>query len=75
MWNGGDGWKAPEMPRLTYRAWTPLNKLYLIAPAATPEGAEAADKAEIAEFANVFLPKVNEVLYPPAAPASPAVSQ
>jgi len=69
-WNGGDGWKAPDAPRVTYRGWSPLNKLYLIAVAKTSEQAAAAEKAELAEFANIFLPLVSKTLYPPAEPVA-----
>ena len=66
MWNGGNGWKAPTSPRWTYRGSSPLNKLYLIASAPTVDQAVAADKS-LAEFANIFLPAVDQILYPPVA--------
>lgn len=71
MWNGGNGWEAPNSPRVTYRGWSPLNKIYLIATATTSEKAAAAEKAELAEFANLFLPEVSRILYPPVSPEAP----
>lgn len=70
-WNGGDGWRAPDSPRVTYRGWSPLNKMYLIASASSPEKAAAAEKAELAEFVNLFLPAASRILYPPAASEVP----
>jgi len=64
-WNGGDGWEAPDSPRMSFRGWSPLNKVYLIASATTAEKAAAAEKEELAQFANIFLPAVNRILYPP----------
>jgi hypothetical protein len=71
LWNGGDGWRAPDSPRTQYRAWTPLNKLYLIASASDPEKAMAADGAELAQFASIFLPEVSRTLYPPVSSTAP----
>lgn len=68
MWNVGKGWQAPDAPRMQYRGWSALNKLYLIASANTLDKANEADKAELAQFAEVFLPEVHRILYPPAAP-------
>ena len=65
MWNGGDGWRAPDSPRMTYRGWSTLNKLYLIASAPTEEKAAEAQKKDLEEFANIFLPAVSQILYPP----------
>jgi hypothetical protein len=70
-WNGGDGWRAPDWPRATYRGWSPLNKMYLIAVAPDSAKAAAAQSAELAEFANIFLPLVGRTLYPPT-PANAA---
>jgi len=71
-WNvgNGKGWQAPDSPRVTFRGWQPLNKVYLIAVADTPGKAAEAEKAELAEFANIFLPLVSRTLYPPAEPVA-----
>lgn len=68
MWNGGDGWQAPDSPRMKYRGWSPLNKMYLIASAPTAQKAAEAQKKDLEEFANIFLPAVSKILYPPVAP-------
>ncbi len=71
-WNASGNWEAPDMPRMKYGGRTPLNKLYLIT--RTTPGAALEDSPAI-EFAEVFLPAVTDLLFPPpakdaAAPAS-----
>jgi hypothetical protein len=65
-WNGRDGWKAPDWPRGQYLGNSALNKLYLIGTALSVEKAAESEKKELAQFAEIFLPEVSRILYPPA---------
>jgi len=60
-WNANGVWEAPEWPRMRYGGRTPLNKMYLIAQ--TPYG-QAVDQSPCMQFAEVFIPEVNRVLFP-----------
>jgi Protein of unknown function (DUF3485) len=61
-WNGGDGWAAPENPRLFFARYPVLYKLYVIRDVSPREKADKADPH--AEFLQEFLPVLNRALTP-----------
>ncbi|MCE9551869.1 MAG: EpsI family protein [Planctomycetes bacterium] len=64
-WNAGQGWQAPDAPRMKFPGYSPLNKLYLIADTTTDSNV-TPDKSSLANFADSFLPTLNKILYPSA---------
>lgn len=59
-WNVDGHWESPNWPRMKYGGRAALNKMYLIAPA--PHG-QTIDQSPALEFADLFIPEVNQVLF------------
>jgi hypothetical protein len=65
-WNGGQGWAAPESPRLFFARYPVLYKLYVIREVSPRE--KLGKTVPHAEFLQDFLPVANRALTPSAAP-------
>ncbi|WP_169979037.1 exosortase-associated EpsI family protein [Tautonia rosea] len=61
-WNAGDGWQAPENPRLAYAPQRHLYKLYVVRDASADEdGSEQASQRM--EFMKELIPVVDAALF------------
>jgi len=60
-WNAAGSWEAPDYPRMRYGGRQPLNKLYLICPASSDQ---APGDSPSVDFAQLFLPRIDELLFP-----------
>lgn len=62
MWNCAGQWQAPDHPRLTFARAAVLYKLYILQNISA--GPQAGSDGAAAEFMQVFLPQLNEWLFP-----------
>jgi hypothetical protein len=61
-WNGGDGWSAPENPRLALSRHPVLYKLYVVREVSPRAKSNVLDSFK--DFLEVFLPELNRVIAP-----------
>ena len=61
-WNGGEGWQAPDRPRMAFARSPALYKLYVIRELVPGPRADKQDPS--AEFVKEFLPEVTRALTP-----------
>lgn len=63
-WFAGDGWQAPDSPRVAFAARPALYKLYVIHE--TPAAPGRPDEGPAAEFLRLALPALTRALSPPS---------
>jgi hypothetical protein len=61
-WNGGQGWAAPENPRLFFARYSVLYKMYVIREVSPREKSGKTDPQ--VDFLKDFLPELNRALTP-----------
>lgn len=61
-WNAGDGWQAPENPRLAYAPERYLYKLYVVRDASA-DGDGDEEKSARTEFLEALIPHVDAALF------------
>ncbi len=61
-WNGGGDWLTSESPRLSFARFPFLYKIYVIRPVL--DGDDHADQDPALDFLGVFLPQLQEQLFP-----------
>ncbi len=66
-WNAGNGWEAPDYPRLAFRHAPSLYKLYIVQEMSAPD--EPLLNDDSADFLRSLLPAIDPILFRRAAAA------